>query len=79
MDAWKKTEDIKDENQFIDVLVECTQLSMKQYAPNLAEDRELLEDAIDLQTMYKILEVGADIKLNDPNQEAVAKAVLGMN
>jgi hypothetical protein len=52
---------------------------MKQFAPHLAEEKELLEDAVDLQTMYKILEVGADIKLNDPNQEAVARAVLGMN
>jgi hypothetical protein len=79
MDVWKKTESISGENEFLDILVECTQLSMKQFAPHLADDRELLEDAVDLQTMYKILEVGADIKLNDPNQEAVARAVLGMN
>lgn len=79
MAAWKKTEDIKSEDDFLEILVECTQLSMKQYSPSLAEDREALEDAVDMQTMYKILEVGADIKLNDPNQQEVAKAVLGMN
>lgn len=79
MEAWKKTETLKDENEFLEILVECTQLSMKQYAPSLAEDREALEDALDIQTMYKILEVGADIKLNDPNQQAVAREVLGMN
>lgn len=79
MEAWKKTETLKDENEFLEILVECTQLSMKQYAPSLAEDREALEDALDIQTMYKILEVGADIKLNDPNQQEVAREVLGMN
>lgn len=79
MAAWKKTEDIKNEDDFLEILVECTQLSMKQFAPTLAEDRDALEDAVDIQTMYKILEVGADIKLNDPNQQEVAKAVLGMN
>ena len=79
MSVWKKTESLKDEDEFLDILVECTQLSMKQFAPSLSEDRDKLEDAVDLQTMYKILEVGADIKLNDPNQQEVAKAVLGMN
>jgi hypothetical protein len=79
MTAWKQTESLKDEDEFLNILVECTQLAMKQFAPSLSENREQLEDAVDLQTMYKILEVAADIKLNDPNQQEVAKAVLGMN
>lgn len=78
MKSWAKTQDIQSEDEFLEILIECVQISMKQFAPDLAEDRTLLEDAVDLQTMYKILEVGADIKLNDPNQlrEALEQAGL---
>ena len=79
MKAWSKTSDMKGEDDFLDILVECVQIAMKQFAPDLSQDRELLEDSVDLQTMYKILEVGADIKLNDPNQLQAAQALVGMN
>jgi len=79
MKAWNKTTQIESEDQFLDILIECVQIAMKQFAPDLAEDRELLEDAVDLQTMYKILEVGADIKLNDPNQLAAALEQAGLS
>ena len=68
MKQWAKAQEVDSEDAFLEVLVECTQIAMKQYAPELADDKEALETSVDLQTMYKILEVGADIKLNDPNQ-----------
>lgn len=78
MKTWAKAQDVKSEDDFLEVLVECTQIAMRQFAPSLAEDKSALEDAVDLQTMYKVLEVGADIKLNDPNQlkEALEQAGL---
>lgn len=79
MKAWGKTAEVETEDDFLEVLVECTQIAMKQFAPDLAGDRELLEDAVDLQTMYKILEVGADIKLNDPNQLKAAMELAGLS
>lgn len=79
MKSWAKAQEVQSEDDFLEVLVECTQIAMRQFAPSLAEDRELLENSVDLQTMYKILEVGADIKLNDPNQLQVAQALAGMN
>lgn len=77
MAAWKKAESVKTEDDFLEVLVDCTMLAMKQFAPSLAEDREKLEDSVDLQTMYKILEIGAEIRLNDPNQLAEALELAG--
>lgn len=79
MKAWSKTQNLETEDEFLEILVECTQIAMRQFAPSLAEDRTLLEDAVDLQTMYKILEVGADIKLNDPNQLQVALEQAGLS
>ncbi len=79
MKAWSKTQNIENEDDFLEILIECTQIAMKQFAPSLAEDRDLLENSVDLQTMYKILEVGADIKLNDPNQLQVALEQAGLS
>lgn len=79
MKAWNKTAEVQNEDDFLEVLVECTKIAMKQFAPELAENREELEDAVDLQTMYKILEVGADIRLNDPNQLKAAMELAGMS
>jgi hypothetical protein len=47
----------------MDLLIECVQIAMQQYAPDLAEDKAKLEDNIDLPTVYKIVEEasGADL------------------
>jgi hypothetical protein len=49
---------------------------MKQYKPEIA-DKAKLEEIIDLPTVYKVIEVAAGIKLNDPN--ALAAALVGAN
>jgi hypothetical protein len=38
---------------------------MKQYKPELAEDKEALEENLDLPTVYKIVEEASGIKLSD--------------
>lgn len=77
MKEWSKASEVKDEDEFLDVLISCTSIAFRQFAPDLAESREALEDAVDLQTMYKILEVAADIRLNDPNLVAAAQGQVG--
>jgi hypothetical protein len=49
---------------------------VKQYNEEFAT-KEKLEDVVDLPTIYKIIEVAAGIKLNDPN--ALAAALVGTN
>lgn len=41
------------------LLVECVQIAMKQYKPELAGDIEKLEDILDLPTVYKIVEAAS--------------------
>ena len=79
MKEWAKASDAKTEDDFIQVLVDCTKIAMKQLAPGLLEPEDIVEDVVDLQTMYKILEVAAEIRLNDPNLLAAAQEALGMN
>ncbi len=45
------------------LLVECVQIAMKQYKPELAEDIEKLEELLDLPTVYKIVEAASGTTL----------------
>jgi len=45
------------------LLMECVQIAMKQYKPDLAEDLEKLEDNIDLPTVYEIVEEASGINM----------------
>jgi hypothetical protein len=59
------------------VLIECVQIAMKQYMPEIADDIKKLEDNIDLPTVYRIIESASGVKLNDAN--ALLNTVLANN
>lgn len=65
----KKFEEIAnvaaDNEKSMDVLMDCVQIAMKQYAPDLADSKENLEDLLDLPTVYKIVEEASGVKLSD--------------
>lgn len=54
-----------DNEKSMDILLECAQIALKQYKPELAEDKEALEENLDLPTVYKIVEEASGIKLSD--------------
>jgi hypothetical protein len=62
----------------MDILIDCVQTAMKQYAPDLATDREKLEDNIDLPSVYKVVEAASGIKFDDEGNVAAA-AIRGLN
>jgi len=74
MKEWQKASEIETEDQFLEVLINCSAIAMSQLCP---EKAETVEEDLDLQTMYKILEIAADIKLNNPNLIAAAQGSLG--
>lgn len=55
----------------LDVLIDCAAIAMKQYNDKYA-DREVLEDVIDLPTVYKIIEVASGIKMDDSGNTIAA-------
>jgi len=67
-----------DNDKSMDLLIDCIQIAMKQYNPDLSNDRKKIEDVIDLPTVYKIIEIASGVKLNDPNLLAAA-ALSGQN
>jgi shikimate 5-dehydrogenase len=76
MKEWQKAAEVQNEDEFLDILINCTAIAFKQFAPDLSE-KSNIEEAVDLQTMYKILEIAADIRLNDPNLVATAQELAG--
>lgn len=56
-----------DNDKSMDVLLDCVQIAMKQYKPELSENKELLEDLLDLPTVYEIIEAasGSDVATNN--------------
>ena len=53
----------EDNEKSMNILMECVQIAMQQYKPELSEDVEKLEEIVDLPTVYKIVEAASGIKL----------------
>lgn len=63
-----------DEAKNVDIMVDACAVALETSAPELVKDRDKLEDALDVPTMWKILEVAGGIKLDDPNLLAAVQA-----
>ena len=53
----------EDNDKSMTLLMECAQIAMKQYKPELAADVKALEELLDLPTVYKIIEEASGTKL----------------
>ena len=53
-----------DNEKSMTLLIECVQIAMKQYKPELAEDISKLEEILDLPTVYKIVEAASGTQLD---------------
>jgi hypothetical protein len=54
----------EDNEKSMTLLIECVQIAMEQYKPELAGDIQRLEDLLDLPTVYKIVEAASGINLS---------------
>lgn len=64
----------EDNDKAIGVLLKCAAVAFKQYKPDLTITE--LEDVLDLQTMYKIIEIASGIKMTG-DAEGNLQAALG--
>jgi len=60
MDIFIGMEGSKNDDESIEILLECSRVCMKQYNPGLFLD---LEEHVDLNTLYDIVEIAAGIKI----------------
>lgn len=70
----QKTQDVTEEDQTLSVLVEACAIALETQLPELTANRDAFEDALDVPTINRIMEVCGGIKMDDPN--LIAAAVL---
>jgi hypothetical protein len=71
MDKFDDMSTVKNDIDAISVLAECALIGMKQYLPEVTTIEEL-EDRFDMDAIYRIIDIGAGIKINkDPAVEPV--------
>lgn len=65
MKKFEKLAEVADNNdKSISLLLECVQIAMKQYKPELAEDIKGLEDILDLPTVYAIVQEASGVDVS---------------
>lgn len=74
-----KLDEVKTEEQAIDIFIEACAIALSKSLPELSENKEALEEALDVPTIWKIMEVCGGIKLGDPNLIAAATKMSGDN
>ena len=72
MEVINKTQDTKTELETLTVLIDACAVALEKQLPDLVKDRDALEDALDVPTINRILEVCGGIKMDDPNLLAAA-------
>ena len=66
MKKFEKVAEVADDNEkSMDVLIDCVQIAFQQYYPELSDDREKIEESLDLPTVYKIVDAASGIQLSD--------------
>lgn len=67
MEIVKDFDNIEEEAESVDLMVKACAIALEVANPKLAADTDRLEDALDIPTMWRILEVAGGVRPNDPN------------
>lgn len=79
MKTFEGITEVADSNdKSMDLLMDCVQIAMKQYDPKFADDRDVLEENIDLPSVYKVIEAASGIKL-DAQGNVLTAGIPGTN
>lgn len=68
MVEFQSMKNAKNDEEAIAVLARCASICLKQYYPEIAKDSD---DYLDLPTIYKIIDIGANMKINNKSEEPV--------
>ena len=66
--AFQSMKKATNDDEAIEVLTKCARICMKQYCPEIAKNAD---DYLDLPTVYKIIDIGAGIKINEKSDDSV--------
>lgn len=70
MDAFEFVKTAQDDDEAIFFLSECARICMQQYYPSIKTIHDL-EDNVDLNTIYQIIDIAAGIKIKEESKKEV--------
>ena len=73
MEKFENVKKASNDVDAIDALSDCAQICMRQFKPEIAKSKEVFEDYVDLNIVYRILDLSAGIKVNKDSEEPVKK------
>lgn len=73
MDAFEFVKTAADDDQAVFFLSECARIAMKQFYPAINTIAEL-EDSLDMDTVYTLLDIAAGIKIKNPDKQVKEQA-----
>jgi hypothetical protein len=73
MDNFDEVRNAQGDMEAIVALSKCARICMKQFRPEITKTQDMLEEYVNLQDIYDILDVTAGIKINDQSEEPVKK------
>lgn len=68
MSHFQSMKSVTNDDEAIEVLTKCAAICLKQYCPEIANK---VEDYLDLPTIYKIIDIGASIKINEKTDDSI--------
>jgi hypothetical protein len=71
LDTFNKIDKDSTEDEAIEMMVESVRIAMQEFYPSISDSVELIEDNLDIKTVYKVLEYCAGIKINIDQEETV--------
>lgn len=70
MEVVKGFEDVKTDAEGLDIMVDAVQVALTKADPEIADDRDYLEENLDMPAIHKIMNVAGGVDLSgdgDPN------------
>ena len=76
MTVIQKTATATDQTESLDILIDACAVALEKQQPELVKDRDAFEDALDIPTINRILEVCGGIKMDDDSANLTQAAAL---
>ena len=77
MQVMEKFSTAETEAETLEILVDACAIALESQLPELVSNRDNLEDALDLPTIYRVLKICGGIDLENPNLVAAALEAAG--
>lgn len=69
MEMFQYVKYARNDDESLILMIECAKVAMKQYYPQISHSAEIIEENIDIESLYKIFEFSAGIKIGRANDD----------